>query len=155
MQIEFIPYQGEHKEAVINIFRSNCPKYFDASDLPGLINFLDNYADNNFLVVKNQEKICGCGGHYVSHEKKIFGIAWVMFERNSLGFSDFKSVSNSFYHEITRRIKNENADYEVVINTTQLMEKLFFGYGFKTDKLTKNGFGKGLDHYVMRLQLKQ
>lgn len=154
MQIEFRPYQAEHREAIINIFASNCPKYFHTSDLPDLIKFLDNYADNNFLVVKIKEKIYGCGGHYISQEKKIFGIAWVMFERNSLGFTYFKSISDNFYQEIIRRIKNENLDYEVEINTTQLMERLFSLYGFKTAKIIKDGFGKGLDHHIMRLQLK-
>lgn len=151
---EFVEYKPEYKGVIINIFLSNCSKYFHLTDLPDLVNFLDIHAYKNYLIVKTQGKICGCGGHYVNHKNKTFGIAWVMFRRNDLGPSKFKNIANEFFNEIMNRIKNENVDYEIVINTTQLLSRFFSIYGFTIVKTIKDGFGKGLDHYIMKLQLK-
>ncbi|MEO1262848.1 MAG: N-acetyltransferase [Bacteroidota bacterium] len=148
--MEFQPYQIKHKTRIVEIFRSNCPKYFDVADEKYLVDFLDNYADNNYLVVLKNRKIIGCGGHYT--KDNFHGIAWVMFERNSIGVKELLKVADSFYLEIEQRIIAENKHFDVRINTTQLMEKMFNRYGFRTFEIIKDGFGQGLDEYKMKKQ---
>lgn len=141
------------KENVIKIFNSNCPKYFDKNDLSDLVDFLDNCADNNFKVVLNNNEVIGCGGHYVKQSDKVFGIAWVMFRRFSIGQVNFQNITTQFFKHILTNIENEKLDYDIVINTTQLLEKTFNKFDFWTERIIENGFGEKLDHYVMRRKL--
>lgn len=143
----FRPYQKTDKQQIIDIFLSNCPKYFKFSDQTDLEDFLDHYADSNYLVILKDQKVIGCGGHYT--KPNMHGIAWVMFERNALGYKNLKSISTTFYNEIEKRIKTEGLFYDININTTQLMAPFFESFGFTTYQVIKNGFGGNLDEYKM------
>ena len=150
MALQFHAYRSSYKESVLDIFKSNCPKYFDLDDLPELVYFLNEYADDNFKVVMFDEQVIGCGGHYVKNEHQTIGIAWVMFKRFSLGRRNFNMVADDFFEHILESIRNENLNYDIIINTTQLLEKTFVKYDFTTEQIIKEGFGNNLDHYRMR-----
>lgn len=150
MPIQIRTYQQTDKERVLLIFESNCPKYFEKRDEADLLYFLENFADKNFMVVIKDQTILGCGGHYVKHEKKQIGIAWVMFQRYSLGASEFSIVSREFFNTLLDRIGKEKLEYDILINTTQLLERTFNKLGFQTQRVIPSGFGKNLDHLVMR-----
>ena len=152
MTIRFRPYEPSDKDALIRIFLSNTPKYFDPVDIVGFEYHLDRVADEHYMVVLLGDEIVGCGGHYADHDKKPHGIAWVMFKRHSLGLSRFGEVSHAFFQRIMTNIRSEGSDYDVVINTTQLLESTLYRFGFLTEKVLPGGFGEGLDHYVMRLR---
>ena len=155
MTIQIRTYTLSDKSAVIAAFQSNCPKYFEWADELDLIYFLDNQADNHFKVVLHNDKIIGCGGHYSKQSEQIFGIAWVFFERFSIGARGFLKVGSTFFNHLLDNIQKENLPYDIVINTTQLMEKTFQKFGFCTEKITANGFGTNLDWYVMRRKSRQ
>ncbi len=140
-------YKQEDQQRILEIFRSNCPKYFAFDDEQYLIDFLNNYADENYLVILKGEEIIGCGGHYTKDD--MHGIAWVMFEVGSIGPGMLKKISDNFYTEIENKIAAESTNLPIQINTTQLMEKWFNRYGFKTFEIIKDGFGQGLDEYKM------
>ena len=154
MKTEFRTYQTSDKNDIIALFNSNCPKYFNPNDLNDLVDYLENYADENFKVVCIDGVILGCGGHYVKQKEQVFGIAWVMFKRHALGVSNFLTVSNLFFEHLLLNIKSESFQFDIVINTTQLLEKLFNKFGFLTEEIIKNGFGLNLDHYLMRRKWK-
>jgi histone deacetylase complex regulatory component SIN3 len=153
MHTEIRTYTLVDKENIIGIFYSNCPRYFDKNDLQYLIEFLDNYADNNFKVLIHNNEVIGCGGHYVKHTEKVFGIAWVMFRRFSIGQVNFLKITTQFFNHILTNIENEKLDFDIVINTTQLLEKTFNKFYFWTERIIENGFGENLDNYVMRRKL--
>ena len=148
--MEIRTYNAQDNADLLNIFDSNCPKYFDPNDRQYLIDFLEKYADNNFKVITIDTNVVGCGGYYIKHTDRVFGIAWVMFKRYSLGQKTFLKLSTDFFEYILSQIKKEKYDYDIVINTTQLLEKIFNRFGFITEKKIPNGFGDKLDHYVMR-----
>ena len=150
MDINYSRYVPENKETLLEIFKSNCPTYFAIEDAASLIDFLDHFADVNFNVVRLDGIIVGCGGHYVRHDKNIIGIAWVMFRRYALGRNAFLKLSQDFFLHLLAAIKKEKLDYEIVINTTQLMERTFTGFGFYTTQIIKDGFGNNLDHCEMK-----
>ena len=149
--ISFRSYNPNDRSRILRIFHSNCPKYFEPGDQQDLIDFLDNYADDNYLVAVRDQQIIGCGGHFT--KKQNHGIAWTMFERNAVGISALKIVADQFYQEIERRIVDEGKYYDILINTTQLMENLFNQYGFNTYEIIENGFGKNMHEYKMRKSL--
>lgn len=143
----FRTYTPADKGALVAILESNCPKYFRPEDVQDLIHFLDNYADENYLVAIDDERVIGCGGHYTKED--CHGVAWVMFESGSLGAKDLLRVSDVFYGEIESRILAESTGLDIVIYTTQLMQRLFSRYGFQTRSVTKDSFGHGLDECCM------
>ena len=145
--ISYRSYHPEDKERLREIFRSNCPKYFDPADEEEFIDFLENYTDANYLVALFDDVIVGCGGHYRKGE--MYGIAWGMFESGSIGSRRLLKVADDFYHAIEEKILAEKTGYPIRINTTQLMEKMFNRYGFKTYEILLDGFGSGLDEYRM------
>ena len=150
MEISIRPYSSADMESLLVIFNSNCPKYFAREDVTDFKHFLDTYTDDNFKVVVINGEIQGCGGHYVKHSEKVIGIAWVMFKRFAIGRGNFTIVSRHFFNHLLDNIKHEGVSYDIVINTTQLLEKLFMSFGFSTEKVIVDGFGEKLDHYVMR-----
>lgn len=81
--MRFRTYTPQDKQAIIDILLSNCPKYFIESDEADLVDFLDNYADENYLVAEESGQVIGCGGHYTKGQTH--GIAWVMFRHGSIG----------------------------------------------------------------------
>ena len=145
--MQYRSYKASDQERIVKIFESNCPKYFDPNDKDDLIDFLKNWTNEDYLVVIINGNIIGCGGHYVKEDR--FGIAWVMFERGSIGHRNLLKTSEQFYGKIEENIRKENLILPIKVNTTQLMEKLFNRYGFKTYEIIEGGFGKGLDEYKM------
>ena len=145
--MQYRSYKASDQERIVKIFESNCPKYFDPNDKEYLIDFLKNWTNEDYLVVIINGNIVGCGGHYVKEDR--FGIAWVMFERGSIGHRNLLKTSDQFYGKIEENIRRENLILPIKVNTTQLLEKLFSRYGFKTYEIIKDGFGKGLDEYKM------
>ena len=145
--MQYRSYRASDQERIVKIFESNCPKYFDPNDKDDLIDFLKNWTNEDYLVVIINGNIIGCGGHYVTEDR--FGIAWVMFERGSIGHRHLLKTSDQFYGKIEENISKENLILPIKVNTTQLMEKLFNRYGFKTYEIIEDGFGKGLDEYKM------
>lgn len=144
----FKSYQSKNKTRLLEIFRSNCPKYFDPNDEAEFADYLDKYTDENYLVCYQNDQIIGCGGHYT--KAKTHRIAWTMFERHGIGHNNLLFIADKFFAEIQNRITKENKGYFIHINTTQLMEKLFNRYGFTTYLVIKDGFGLGLDEYKMK-----
>lgn len=140
-------YVKSDKDALVQIFHSNCPRYFVESDESDFVDFLDVYADENYLVAEVEGKVIGCGGHYTKGD--IHGIAWVMFESGSIGTKQLLSTCDEFYQAIEQRIEAEGKLYNIVVYTTQLMIKLFSRYGFEVGEVTKDGFGEGLDEVQM------
>ena len=145
--MQYRSYRASDQERIVKIFESNCPKYFDPNDKDDLIDFLKNWTNEDYLVVIINGNIIGCGGHYVKEDR--FGIAWVIFERGSIGHRNLLKTSDQFYGKIEENIRKENLILPIKVNTTQLMEKLFNRYGFKTYEIIEGGFGKGLDEYKM------
>lgn len=145
--MRFRTYTPQDKQAIIDILLSNCPKYFIESDEADLVDFLDNYADENYLVAEENGQVIGCGGHYTKGQTH--GIAWVMFRHGSIGHRQLLSTADRFYQEMESCIRAEGHLYDIHISTTQLMEKLFNRYGFNTVNTIENGFGEGLHQYDM------
>ncbi|CAM3626760.1 GNAT family N-acetyltransferase [Parendozoicomonas haliclonae] len=145
--MEVRPYTNNDKAAILRIFHSNCPKYFDASEEPGLIDFLDNYTDENYLVALEDGEVIGCGGHYTKGDKH--AIAWAMFQHGSIGPRRLLKVAQWFYGEMEKRMLAHGQRFDVYINTTQLMVSLFSRFGFKAYETIPDGFGKGLDEVKM------
>ncbi|WP_435412328.1 hypothetical protein [Psychroserpens mesophilus] len=148
MNLEFRTYTKNDQQSLIDIFETNCPKYFDVKEKNEFIYYLDHYTDDNYLVAIADNQIIGCGGLYTSDIEH--RVAWVMFKNNSLGVRHLITVADKFYFEIEKRIIAKNKTFNIGITTTQLMASLFSKYGFETYDIIPDGIGKGLDAYYMK-----
>ena len=52
MTYQIVSYSPIHKQEVLDIFKSNCPKYFNVDELSEFEQYLDSLADDNFLIIK-------------------------------------------------------------------------------------------------------
>ena len=145
--LEFRTYTKEDKVRLLNIFKSNVPKYFANEELAAFDYFLDHYTNEDYLVVLKNKEIIGCGGHYLKDD--FHGIAWVFFARNGIGFKDLLKTSDAFFAEIESRIRQTEKKLNIKIRTSQHMIQLFKRYGFTTTQVVKDGFAIGLDEYTM------
>lgn len=63
------PYTPKDKDAVLKLLDENSPAYFDSSERPELVRYLDEELEDYF-VVESQEGIIGAGGINYEPEKR-------------------------------------------------------------------------------------
>src|SRR5688500_133554 len=98
-------YKTDDKDSCIQIFNSNCPKFFDKSELELFDKWLDHQVSENAIyqspAYSNSEKdayyvielpgsgIIGCGGFYIVKDQNEARLAWGMihskFHRQGFG----------------------------------------------------------------------
>jgi predicted GNAT family N-acyltransferase len=149
-------YNPQDRIRCLEIFTSNYPEFFDHTEIKGFEHWL-NGLDNNRIVYPNSEgdhyfvleldnTIVACGGYYVEKEKPRITMAWGMVNNlvHKQGFG--KQLFQFRIEEIQRTLPN----HSIIIDTSQHTFKFFQKFGFKVDKITKDGYGAGLDKYDMK-----
>jgi hypothetical protein len=77
--MKIINYTKIFREDCITVFRSNMPKYFALEELPPFENFLDQYTEENYFVVKMDGHVIGCGGFFLDTKDNMAGLSWEWF----------------------------------------------------------------------------
>jgi|GEM_PF-1606618 len=144
----FRSYRNSDHSTLVDVFLSNCPKYFGFEEKPEFIDFLDRYTDANFLVVEIDGRVIGCGGHYTKGDAH--RIAWAMFERHSLGPRNLLQAALALYREMEQRMLVEGKYFDVHITTSQWMAPLFGRLGFEVVEVIPQGITADLDAYNMK-----
>ncbi len=129
----------------LEIFESNQPEYFTEHEYTEFADWLDNPDCPTYSVVELNGKIVACGGLYVADDGQHVGMAWGMVHRDS--------QRNGIGRQLTEfRLEQMHELYpnlEQRLATSQLTFGFYEKLGFKTLKVTENGFGPGLDRYDM------
>ena len=147
-------YKQTDRTACLNIFKSNEHLYFAPTELALLENWLDAkdkeeiaYADNleeHFYVVEQGSKVVACGGFYVTHDKRV-NMTWGMVENSQHN----KGIGKHFLLHRIEEIKRFYPEHSIALDTSQHTYKFFEKLGFVVTKISKEGYGKGLDRYDM------
>lgn len=148
------PYSPTDRTACLDIFNSNLPRYFAPEELDLLINWL-NAKDKNetayksniaehFYVLETEGTVNACGGFYIdnNHHAKM---TWGMVHNGLHGTGLGKAL-------LLDRLKEIGKLYpgcSVALDTSQHTYGFFEKLGFKVTKITKDGYGEGLDRYDM------
>ena len=157
MQKELVirSYLKFDREACLDMFDQNCPKYFDPSERSGFCKWLDgqdagriayknSMADFYYVALKNLS-VAGCGGFYINAEKPTAHISWTLihpsFHNNGIG-----KYLISF---CIKQIEKLFPEYLIELETSQHTYLFFEKFGFKTNHITENGYGPGLHRYDM------
>lgn len=142
------PYIKQDKEKVTDLLRLNTPRYFDISEERDLIKYLDNFADNYF-VVEEDGVVIGSGGFNLFDEHKIARISWDMIHPAHQGKGTGKKLTLYRINEI----RNKNEVELITVRTTQLVYRFYEKLGFELEKTEKDFWAKGFDLYQMNMPL--
>ncbi|MDR3679910.1 MAG: GNAT family N-acetyltransferase [Flavipsychrobacter sp.] len=144
--------------ACLNIFKSNCSHYFDASEqsyLEAWLTAQDNgmlvYESNlseDFFVLEQEDKVVACGGFYLPRNNLIANMVWGMvhaaFHKQGFGTA-------MFAYRI-EKIKELDTTRAIVLDTSQHTFRFFESFGFEKVKITADAYGEGLHRYDMILK---
>ena len=144
MRIE--PYQKEHFKTCMQIIQSNTPKYILPVEHLDYRNFLSRKHKKYFVFLKNNVLVA-CGGYGFNKTKTQAGLSWGLVHRryHKQGYGSHL-IKFRLHH-----VKSIYPDIEIHLGTSQHTYGFFEKFGFKIKKITKNGYGKGLNKYDMIL----
>jgi [ribosomal protein S18]-alanine N-acetyltransferase len=149
-------YTAADKQACMNIFHSNMPKYFTMEEAGDFERFLKRLVapkleiENSkswtlYYVLLCENEVIACGGIGDKNGTDVISFAWGM-------------VHNNFHKHgfglqlLTHRIQVKEKLFplgKLVLDTTQHTFSFFEKYGFVTTKITKQGYSAELDRYDM------
>lgn len=155
-------YKIEDKEKCLDIFKSNCPKFFDNEELELFKNWLDHqsndttiyksstYTDSErdayYVIEVSEYGVIGCGGFYILKNKKEARLAWGMihseFHRKGFGTALF-----NYRNDI---IKRNWPNHILTLGTSQHTYSFYEKMGLTVDTITTAGYGADLDKYDMK-----
>lgn len=155
-------YEKGDKEQCLEIFESNCPKYFDRSEHELFAKWLDHQVDSSamyrspaynnsgkdayFIIELADNRIIGCGGFYVVKDQREARLAWGMihahYHKQGFGKALFQ-----FRQEI---IEREWPNHTITLGTSQHTYSFYEKMGLKVTDKIKSGYGTNLDRYDMK-----
>lgn len=148
ISLQFRPYTSGDKEACMDIFMSNTPRYFGVEEADDFRKFLDAPVCD-FFVVTQDDKIVACGGHGYHDKKEAFVLAWGMVRSNlhKHGLGKFLLA------ERLKKIYSDSGESLVKIETSQHSRGFFERFGFAATNTIENHFAPGIDRVDMELRL--
>jgi N-acetylglutamate synthase-like GNAT family acetyltransferase len=157
-------YKAEDKNGCIAVFKSNCPKFFDESELDLFIKWLDHQVNENstyksptytnsekdaYYVIETPENgIVGCGGFYIIKDSNEARLAWGMIH------ADFHKhgYGKALYEYRYKQIKANWPNHTITLGTSQHTYPFYEKMGMHITAMFKQGYGPDLDRYDMQQQ---
>jgi ribosomal protein S18 acetylase RimI-like enzyme len=137
-------YIDSDRIRVVELLKLNTPQYFSPTEEEGLIDYLNNHADN-FYVLEIENNIICCGGFNFAEDPEIVRISW--------GIVDPKFQGKGFGSELTRFRINKMKEIPGVkilsVRTSQMTYKFYEKFGFKVREIAKDFWADGYDMYRM------
>ena len=136
--MKLIPYKIEYFEQVIEIFKSNIPKFFHHTELNEFINFL-KHPDIEYFILEDNGVIVGAGGIGLNEDQSV-SLCWGMIDKRkqSNRFGEFLLL------ERIKLINNKFPKHKIISNTSQLTEQFFEKYGFITIQSDEDYWAPGI-----------
>lgn len=143
--VQIRPYRAADRQACLAIFRSNLPRYFDASELPAFEEFLAQ-PTGDYFVAQRGDAVLACGG---------------CGARGGVGHLSWGMVAHTHHHAglgtalLAWRVDRLFADAgmaEIQVDTSQHTAGFFARHGFRTTRRVADGFGVGIDLVAMSLR---
>lgn len=127
---------------IIELLRLNTPDYFSPNEEKDLIDYLDNHA-NNYYVVEVDTIIVGCGGFNLSEDGKTGKISWDIFDPQSQG----KGYGSALTKFRIRKMKEIDSIKTISVRTSQLVYPFYEKFGLEIREIVKDYWDKGFDLY--------
>ena len=146
--LSFAKYTSEHRDACVDVFQSNSPKYFLDYELDLFLAFLDR-EDCPYFVVFDSTRVVGCGGYGQREDSEWADLCWGMVDQRWHG----KHVGAYLLFLRLDKIITDTDVSHVRLDTSQHTFGFFEKFGFNTEWTKAEGYGEGLDKYEMLLEL--
>ena len=142
------PYRTTDRAACLELFGGNRPKFFDASELPLFIDFLDNFSDEYF-VLELEGVVVACGGWYHKAATSEARLCWGM-----VGYDlHKKGYGSELLTYRLREIAKNKAIQNILMDTSQHAVEFFQRFGFTVSDIKKDAYGPGLHRHDLKLSL--
>lgn len=135
-------HQATDRERLITLLRLNTPAYFSPAEEEDLIDYLDHFADN-YYVLEVDGEILGCGGFNLSQDGEIGKISWDIFHPNSQG----KGLGSALTRFRIEKIKEIAGVKTISVRTSQLVYKFYEKFGLELREVVKDYWDIGFDLY--------
>lgn len=143
------PYTIKDKENLLQLLQLNTPAFFHRDEAQDFLNYLENHAQNYFVIEENN-KIVGAGGINYFDKEKLARISWDMIHPDFQG----KGLGTKLTGYRIAQIKDNPQMEVVVVRTTQLAYRFYQKLGFELLKIKKDFWAEGFDLYQMEFRLK-
>lgn len=142
-------YLNSDKEAILNILKLNTPIYFETTEEPTFINYLDNKTEDYFVIEKNKQ-IIGAGGINYFFDERHARLSWDLIDPNHQG----KGFGKELVEFRINLIKNNPLIETIIVRTSQLAYNFYKKMGFELEQINNDYWAKGFDLYLMKLKLR-
>jgi N-acetylglutamate synthase-like GNAT family acetyltransferase len=141
-------WKAADHDACIEIFRSNIPRYFAASEEPAYAAFLQK-PDCDYLVVEKAGKVIACGGYYIDRRKRQASMCWGMVHADH----QRSGVGTILVIERLERIASTAGVERVRMDTSQYTRDFYQRFGFVIESVKQDEYAPGLDRVDMAMKV--
>ena len=144
MRIE--PYKQKYFDNCVDIIESNTPKFILPIEHLAFKNYLLN-KNKTYFVLFNGFNLVACGGYEINDSQTKAGLSWGLVHRKHHS----QGIGSYLLGYRIGSIKKKYPSVNIYLDTSQHTYKFFEKFGFVVRKISKNGYGDGLDMYDMIL----
>lgn len=130
------------RKRIMELLKLNTPKYFSPEEEEDLIDYLDNHADN-YYIIEDDNVIVGCGGFNLSEDGETGKISWDIFDPQRQG----KGYGSALTKFRIQRIKEIEGVKIVSVRTSQLVYPFYEKFGLELREVVKDYWAEGFDLY--------
>ena len=140
-------YNSLYFNNCLEIFKSNTPGFFGATEESLFVNYLSSKNITYFGLIK-EKKLIGCGGYAYNHETNTVSLTWGMVasQFHNMGFGTKLLIYR------LAKIKRDFSTVDITLNTSQKTYQFYKKFNFELEKISPDFYAKGLDRYDMRLK---
>ena len=136
------PFKKTDTERLLQLLRLNTPQYFSPNEEEDLTYYLENKADNYF-VLEIEGVIMGCGGFNLTNDKATGKISWDIFHPESQG----KGLGTALTRYRIQKMKEIETVKTISVRTSQLVYKFYEKFGLEIREIVKDYWDAGFDLY--------
>ncbi len=139
-------YNQTDKEKLLEIFKLNTPKFFDKKETEDFKKYLGQNGET-YLTILQDDEIVGGTGYYVNEMDKSGRITWIFFDPNYSG----KGLGRKTVEYCLKLLGKDERVEKFIVTTSQYANSFFEKFGYRTTRIEKNYWEKGLDLYEMEM----
>ena len=140
-------YKPEDEQAVLQLLRSNIPKFFDESELADLTAYLKNERESYFVFESSEGQILGAGGMNFFDEGKTGRISWDFVHADHHG----KGIGGKLLNYRLDLFEADDKIEKIVVRTSQFAADYYSKFGFKLIRQIENYWSEGYHLYYMEM----
>lgn len=143
-------YTPADRDGCLAIFDSNVPDFFVTAERGDFAGFLDALPGPYLVIEDADGRLVACGGYAITPGTATADLCWGMAMRSLHG----TGLGRLLTEQRIRRVVEDGLAAEIALNTSQHTVGFYERFGFRTERVTPDGFAPGLDRCDMLLTLR-